>query len=471
MARTRSRLLIGVVTAVSIGLGLGAAVARAQAPDAAHPKLWTVVVTVGQYSPPLPARPGLIPEGRRLARWAAETAGWGRGNVLELNDLGDPFPTRGEARTNPLKPTRENLDWAFGEWLGKRVQPGDVVLFTFAGRAAATPRGAVLLPGKARPDDLAGSGWLPDQAIEGLLRDHKCSAVFCVIDAPLVAPAGSAAGATLLGRLSRWPGASVWLSTSARPANGEGGSAFAIALRTALGDARRALLSVLATLDQDPTLEAGTFRQRGGFSAELVLHHDLLRLPQTRWTGPLVQNGHADRVTTLAVRADSRTLATASADSTIRLWRVDERGQALLRVIPAFLNEVTSLAFSGDGRFLAGGDGMGTVLVIDLDTPDAPPIGPAGPKAHTKRVETLVFLCEEGQGEPRSRQLVSLDQEGRCTHWNLTEGRLRFEPEPFLEGVLRLAVATRPGGPSAFAAIGEDGKLRAFDRARRPADR
>jgi WD40 repeat protein len=64
-------------------------------------------------------------------------------------------------------------------------------------------------------------------------------------------------------------------------------------------------------------------------------------------------DAHKDRATSLAFSADSRILATASADTTVKLWNVSNGKVSLIRTLSNGRAGVGSVAFSRDGTMLA----------------------------------------------------------------------------------------------------------------------
>lgn len=80
---------------------------------------------------------------------------------------------------------------------------------------------------------------------------------------------------------------------------------------------------------------------------------DAASVAQAEAAPRLVLQGHLDRVTSVSFSPDNRTLATASWDTTVRLWHVAS-GQELA-VFRAHHGKVEAVAFSPDGTVLASG--------------------------------------------------------------------------------------------------------------------
>jgi WD40 repeat protein len=83
-------------------------------------------------------------------------------------------------------------------------------------------------------------------------------------------------------------------------------------------------------------------------------------------------------VSALAFAADGKSLATGGADGTVRVW--DTGGKESRRLI-GHRAAVAALAFSPDGRLLASASADGTVRLWDVGTPPAPLPAPPGASA------------------------------------------------------------------------------------------
>lgn len=80
----------------------------------------------------------------------------------------------------------------------------------------------------------------------------------------------------------------------------------------------------------------------------------------------ILQNGHSERSDGLAFSPDSRYLATASTDSTIRIWDATTGNE--LRVLAGHTGAARTVSFSADGKLLASGGADGKVKIWDAIT-------------------------------------------------------------------------------------------------------
>ena len=89
-----------------------------------------------------------------------------------------------------------------------------------------------------------------------------------------------------------------------------------------------------------------------------------------------ILQGHDNAVLSVAFSPDGQSLASGSADKTVRVWNLRQPTAAPI-VLQGHHNAVLSVAFSPDGQTLAseGGDD-GTVRLWDLDQPEGHPRPP-----------------------------------------------------------------------------------------------
>ncbi|HEV3121024.1 MAG TPA: WD40 repeat domain-containing protein, partial [Isosphaeraceae bacterium] len=441
------------------------------------PQVWAIVVGIDQYQDKtIPACSGAIADARELRQWLVRIAGWNARNVLLLQDAGAELPGQGPDQLADLKPTRENLEWAFSTWLKSRLEPGDLVLFAFAGQAAAlkpaanaplgTATRASLLPIDAQATDLAGTGWSLERSLDAFASSGR-NPVICWLDTsllgrgdhpqPIPGTDPDASAGRWLSSLARWPGVSVWLAADLHSA-AEGTqlserSPFARAVFQALGTPRQPanLLSCLDHLNRDRPLRKQGFRSMGGISPDLSLWSTSVRRLTVPERTLLLQRGHADRVEALAFTADGSRMVSASDDSTVKLWRVADR--ALLRTLPGYFHSagVTSLSLSRSGQWLASGDGSGRVRVWDLVAQREHAL--TGPPPHNNRVLSLAFLAD-------GAHFVSVDQDGKAWLWDVSGPTLTSQPLASALGAL--ACAAEPG-PVVLALASESGPIRLLD--------
>jgi WD40 repeat protein len=77
-------------------------------------------------------------------------------------------------------------------------------------------------------------------------------------------------------------------------------------------------------------------------------------------------SGHTNDVTSVAFSPDGRLLASGSADETIKLWEVASGRE--VRTLTGHTDRVLSVAFSPDGRLLASGSNDGTIKLWEVAT-------------------------------------------------------------------------------------------------------
>jgi WD40 repeat protein/uncharacterized caspase-like protein len=456
-----------------------AALAQAPSTPLSRPRVWAIVIGIGRYSQPaIPSCRTAVRDAFEVLQWLRR-AGWDERQQLLLRDLGAADPGEPDAPAPNILPLKQNLDWAFREWLFPRAKPGDLVVIYFAGRGRAIvkPQGPrveprvdyYLLPTDTIAGDIELRGWSLDRAVDSCVR--RKLQVVCWLATSMQDDAAQAQprdtptsrGASWLAALTRWPGVSAWLASD-RPAvpgtADDPGGPFTSALLGALGkpDRKRNLAASLNELREHPQLRLRGFRAMGGVPPQLSLWKDLFGQEQTRPRPEIVlQVGHAARVTALSSSADGRQLMSASADSTVRIWAAEDR--SLLRVLPGHLVGATALALGRDDRWLISAGGSGSVLIYDRNADYATKrVAPRQP--HYTRVVQLALL-------PDGVHFVSIDQDALSFLWDLTESPVA--PRAWLPQIECLEVAC--GGKldgngkdtGVVLARCGDGKVRVFD--------
>ena len=122
-----------------------------------------------------------------------------------------------------------------------------------------------------------------------------------------------------------------------------------------------------------------------------------------------ILTGHAWPVQTVAFRADGKTLASASADHTLRIWDAARGTTSALLHVKTF--GIGCLEFSPDGKILAQSQGDHTIALWDLSTNQMT----AALKGHTREIRCLAF-------RPDGKVLASGSEDMTIQLWDVSRG-------------------------------------------------
>ncbi len=122
--------------------------------------------------------------------------------------------------------------------------------------------------------------------------------------------------------------------------------------------------------------------------------------------------GHTSAVTSVAFSPDGRTLATASQDSTARLWNIsDPHHPSLLGTLTGHTNTITSVTFSPDGHTLATGNDD-TARLWDITDPHRPSLV-STLTGHANAVTSVAF-------SPDGHTLATASQDSTARLWDIS---------------------------------------------------
>ena len=196
--------------------------------------------------------------------------------------------------------------------------------------------------------------------------------------------------------------------------------------------------------DAQPGDEIGTFAGPGGDVVALAfVDNNMLAVGSANGTVKLraVPSGEspaalrpeeaAGELTALAVPRGGQRLATAHADSTVRVWDIQRRKVARSFPLSAGQRQVFRLAFTPEGRYLAAAMADGTIEMLRLDStggPDADQHATDAPAANPldrRALRSFGFLLDQ---VPSKAPLVARLGDPRLGHrWELT--RVAYSPD------------------------------------------
>ncbi|MEV6381857.1 helix-turn-helix domain-containing protein [Streptomyces sp. NPDC051773] len=163
--------------------------------------------------------------------------------------------------------------------------------------------------------------------------------------------------------------------------------------------------------------------------------------------------GHTDTVTAVAFSPDGRTLATTGADHSVKLWNTTTGRETA--TLTGHTGSVNAVAFSPDGRILATGGSDGTTRLWNMSTRRTV----ARLAGHDRAVRAVVF-------SPDGRGAATAGVDGTVRMWDVTSRRTTAVLTGHTDAVGALAFS--PDG-RILASGGDDSTARLWNvTARRP---
>ena len=166
---------------------------------------------------------------------------------------------------------------------------------------------------------------------------------------------------------------------------------------------------MIAAGSDDATIRLLDLRRTEGLSWDSIYEKSSSDSPENPVVDPLVLTGHKARVWSVAFSPNSKMLASASDDQTIKLWDISkiEEKTKVLKELKEHNFWASSVAFSRDGQKLASGSYDKTIRIWDLNDLDEDPIVLRG---HEQSVTSVAFY-------PDSKNILSGSYDNTIQSW------------------------------------------------------
>ncbi|CAG5084644.1 Oidioi.mRNA.OKI2018_I69.PAR.g10700.t1.cds [Oikopleura dioica] len=135
-----------------------------------------------------------------------------------------------------------------------------------------------------------------------------------------------------------------------------------------------------------------------------------------------IYRGHTSHVTDIAASSLDLYFATASDDTTARLWRIESDQN--LRVFVGHLDAVNTVAFHPNSNYVLTGSDDGSVRLWDVNTAKCQRVFGIDPKGEQGGLETAVLSVSMN---PNGREVAASYRDGTIRVYDLKEARATLE--------------------------------------------